>query len=86
MPAYTGCSGIRPLYWCCYNNEVTVCRLQTADIEQQGRQRQEKIARFRRRKQLEDSLQDLRLQATKVHADDEITVGIGINLDYYNVD
>lgn len=48
-------------------------RSRSADIEQQGRQRQEKIARFRRRKQLEESLQELRLQATKDHADDEIS-------------
>lgn len=48
-------------------------RSRSADIEQQGRHRQEKIARFRRRKQLEESLQELRLQATKDHADDEIS-------------
>ena len=57
------------------HNEVSVCRSQLADIKQQGRHRQEKIARFRHRKQLEESLKELRLQATKDHADDEITVG-----------
>jgi len=63
---------------CCYryDNEVGVCRSRSADIEQQGRERQEKIARFRRRKQLEESLKELRLAATKDHADDEITVSI----------
>jgi len=55
---------------------IIVCRSRSADIEQQGRHRQEKIARFRRRKQLEESLQELRLQATKDHADDEISVGV----------
>ena len=55
---------------------IVVCRSRSADIEQQGRQRQEKIARFRCRKQLEESLQELRLQATKDQADDEISVGV----------
>ena len=57
----------------CYN-EVGVYRSQLTDVKEQGRQRQDKIARFRRRKQLEESIQELRLQATKDRADDEITV------------
>lgn len=48
-------------------------RSRSTDVEQQGRQRQEKIARFRRRKQLEESLQELRLHATRDNTDEEIT-------------
>ena len=53
---------------------VRVCRSQVMDVEQQGRQRQEKIARFRRRKQLQELLQELGLHALKDSADDEIAV------------
>jgi len=62
------------LHFCFCRNEVSVCRSRSTDVEQQGRQRQEKIARFRRRKQLEESLQELRLHATRDNTDEEITV------------
>jgi len=53
---------------------IMMCRSRSKDIEQQSRERQEKVARFRRRKQLEESLKELRLQATKEQDDDEATV------------
>jgi len=51
-------------------------RSRSTEVEDQGQQRQEKIARYRHRKQLEESLQELGLHMTKDSADEEKLVCI----------